>query len=331
MLRKRITYRYKVCRIRRQTLFVLFAIVSLVGYSAQSKTYEVYNEVNTDLLSAGISALDGQEQEEEIEESEEEDVDDDSEIDEEVDTDDADDMDDGAESSDDEDLPFALSVAADVFSQRMAKGTSISGGDPTLSPSIDLSHVSGFSAGFSIDQSIGSAIRFQAASIYLDYEYELSDYFGVGATYTHGFYSASDTSIFANAKDQITLYSDFYWNGLLAGIDVDYYFGDNKLLYFSASLGYSFDITDDLRMTPSAGAAMSYNETTQGKSKGSKGKTKQQVAFSNAYLGISASYELGRGFSANASIRGIYSKEETSNKKTTQFSAMVGVSYDLEF
>lgn len=334
MFRKKQTYRYKVCRIRRQTLFFVFTIILVISFGLQSKAHSVSELNTTNTPTAIFSASMDQEEptEESEEEIEEESIEDEIEANEEADMDEetSDSVDEVGDTSDEE-LPFTLSLAADIFSQRMAKGTSISGGDPTFSPSVDLSHVSGFTAGFSMDHVLGSVIRFQTASVYLDYEYELSDNFGIGATYTHGFYSDLDSAIFAYAANQITIYSDFYWNGLLAGIDMDYYFGDNKLLYFSASVGYSFDISDDFRLSPSAGSSVSYNETVKGKSKSTKGKTKQELAFSNAYLGVSASYDLGRGFEAKASIRGIYSKEETSNKKTTQFSAMAGISYDLDF
>lgn len=322
------TYRVKVCRTFRQTLLLLITAIVLTALGFASAAAAEPNFPIGTAQTANSLNTSPQEPEEGQEEIEEVDVDssEESESDEEIDT-----LSSDENSDEEDDLPFTLSVAADVFSQRMAKGTSISNGNPTFSPSVDLSHTSGLSAGLSMDQMFGSVSRFQSASAFIDYEYELSDYFGIGATYTHGFYSESDTAIFAYAANQFTLYTDFYWNGLLAGVDVDYYFGDNHLLYFSSSLSYSIDINDDFKLTPSIGTSISYNEVQKGKSKSTRTKSKQEIAFSNVFAGVSASYSLGSGFEANASIRVIYSKEETSNKKSTQFSAMAGISYDLDF
>jgi hypothetical protein len=151
----------------------------------------------------------------------------------------------------------------------------------------------------------------------------------LGATATHLFFPEDTANIFSYTNNQLSLYTDYYSDGFMANVTFDNYFGDNQLMYLSGSVSYSIALAEDWKIMPMVGSAISYNKVLKGKS--STLSKKQKLELSNVYAGTVLSYDLGKGFTAAVSARVMYSREATSNQKSTQFSAMCGVSYDLDF
>ncbi len=239
-----------------------------------------------------------------------------------------------------EEEAWSASAGVRYLNRYTSYGIDLSGDRPALSPSISLSHGSGFSAGLEGIMVTGASGGLQRWSLGLGYELSLGESFTLSAEFNHFQYRSDTAHVLAGLSNAISLSADLDLDLVSLSASVDRYLGDLGATYFGFDVSGFIGIGDwtivPLAQITLVSQTVSVSRTKQqsGMSnvkKGSPGGTVTLTGVSSFSVHGVAIYSIASGFSLVLHPAIVYSPKTEVTARPTQFVWSAGIRYSFSF
>jgi hypothetical protein len=245
------------------------------------------------------------------------------------------------EGDDEQEQPWNVSSGAHYFSRYTRYGIDMSEDRSAFSFESELSHQSGFDAGFEALALNGTDGGYEHSSFHVGYEYPLSTSIRFRGTYTYYSYKTDTLCVLGGILNELSLNGTLKVSRYLFFASYNAYFGGGTADYLTTGVSTNYEIRQ-LTLEPSV--QLSFASQTvhvtllpknRGKGKGNiKGTTSNLTTtitgLSNLTIPLAFRYPLGRGFVTSVVPSYVYSPTDLA-VSTNQFILTIGLEHSIDF
>ncbi len=240
-----------------------------------------------------------------------------------------------------EEEAWSASAGVRYLNRYTSYGIDLSGDRPAISPSLSLSHESGFSAGLEGIMVTGASGGLQRWSLGLGYEFSLSESFTLSGEFNHYQYRTDTAHVLAGLSNAISISADLDLDLVSVSASIDRYLGDLGATYFGFDVS-GFVGIGDWTIVPLAQITFVSQTVSISRTKAQSGMTKKSgpggTVSTTTLTGVSsfsvhgvAIYSIASGFSLVLHPAVVYSPKTEVTARPTQFVWSAGIRYSFSF
>lgn len=241
-----------------------------------------------------------------------------------------------------EEEAWSASAAARYLNRYTSYGIDLSGDRPAISPSLSLSHESGFSAGLEGIMVTGASGGLQRWSLGLGYEFSLSESFTLSGEFNHYQYRTDTAHVLAGLSNAISISADLDLDLVSVSASIDRYLGDLGATYFSFDVS-GFAGIGDWTIVPLAQITFVSQTVSVTKTRHQPGMVTKKsgpggTTLTTSLTGVSsvsvhgvAIYSIADGFSLVLHPAIVYSPKTEVTARPTQFVWSAAIRYSFSF
>jgi hypothetical protein len=245
------------------------------------------------------------------------------------------------EGEDDQEQPWSVSSGAHYYSRYTRYGVDLSEDRSAYSIESEISHQSGFSAGFEVFALNGTDGGYEHSSFHVGYEYPLSTSIRFTGTYTYYSYKTDTLSVLAGILNELSLGGTFKVSRFLLFVSYNAFFEGGTANYVTTGASTNYNI-GQLTLEPSVQlsfASQTVNQSllpkNRGKGKGNiKGTTSTLTTtitgLSNLSISLAFRYPLGKGFVTSVMPSYVYSPTDLA-ANASQYILTIELEHSIDF
>jgi hypothetical protein len=242
---------------------------------------------------------------------------------------------------DEQEQSWSVSSGAHYYSRYTRYGIDLSEDRSAFSFGSEISHQSGFSAGFEAFALNGTDGGYEHSSFHVGYEYPLNTSVRFKGAYTYHSYKTDTLSVLAAISNELSLGGTLKVGRFLFFVSYNAFFEGGTANYVTTGASTNYNI-GQLTLEPSVQfsfASQTVNDAllpkNRGKGKGNmKGTTSNLTTtitgLSNLSIYLAFHYPLGKGFVTSIMPSYVYSPTDLATS-VSQFVLIIGLEYSVDF
>ena len=242
---------------------------------------------------------------------------------------------------DEQEQSWSVSSGAHYYSRYTRYGIDLSEDRSAFSFGSEISHQSGFSAGFEAFALNGTDGGYEHSSFHVGYEYPLNTSVRFNGAYTYHSYKTDTLSVLAAISNELSLGGTLKVGRFLFFVSYNAFFEGGTANYVTTGASTNYNI-GQLTLEPSVQfsfASQTVNDAllpkNQGKGKGNmKGTTSNLTTtitgLSNLSIYLAFHYPLGKGFVTSIMPSYVYSPTDLATS-VSQFVLIIGLEHSVDF
>ena len=245
------------------------------------------------------------------------------------------------EGDDEQEQSWSVSSGAHYYSRYTRYGIDLSEDRSAFSFGSEISHQSGFSAGFEAFALNGTDGGYEHSSFHVGYEYPLNTSVRFNGAYTYHSYKTDTLSVLAAISNELSLGGTLKVGRFLFFVSYNAFFEGGTANYVTTGASTNYNI-GQLTLEPSVQfsfASQTVNDAllpkNRGKGKGNmKGTTSNLTTtitgLSNLSIYLAFHYPLGKGFVTSIMPSYVYSPTDLATS-VSQFVLIIGLEHSVDF
>jgi hypothetical protein len=242
---------------------------------------------------------------------------------------------------DEQEQSWSVSSGAHYYSRYTRYGIDLSEDRSAFSFESEISHQSGFSAGFEAFALNGTDGGYEHSSYHVGYEYSLNTSVRFNGAYTYHSYKTDTLSVLSGVSNELSLGGTLKAGRFLFFVSYNAFFEGGAANYVTAGASTNYNI-GQLTLEPSVQfsfASQTVNQSLLPKNRGKgKGKTKGTTSnltttitgLSNLSIYLAFRYPLGKGFVISIMPAYVYSPTDLA-ASASQFIMIIGLEHSIDF